>query len=245
MTVKPQLIVQDFAGAHNADPKATASRLLRNGSYKRQRVITILPAVAPIPPKVYLSHCSLGYPPNNGVLRILAEGMEVGEAYTNAIEGVLNHPDLKDWEFILTIEADNTPPADGVVQLIEDMEQHPEYAAIGGLYFTKGPGGCAQIWGDPADPVLNFRPQVPRENAVQECCGLGNGFTLFRTAMFKDDRLRRPWFKTQKGADGYATQDLYFWGDARKYGHRAAVDTRVKVGHYDYAGTYGPPDMMW
>jgi hypothetical protein len=34
--------------------------------------------------------------------------------------------------------------------------------------------------------------------------------------------------------------DLYFWGDARKHGYRCAVDTCVRVGHYDIAG-----DMMW
>ena len=44
------------------------------------------------------------------------------------------------------------------------MEDHPEFAAIGGLYFTKGPGGCSQIWGDIKDPILNFRPQVPDPN---------------------------------------------------------------------------------
>jgi len=28
----------------------------------------------------------------------------------------------------------------------------------------------------------------------------GQGFTMFRLAMFKDERLRKPWFKTQKEA---------------------------------------------
>ena len=245
MGAKPQLVVQDFRGSHNADPSATSARLLRNGSYKRQRVVVITPAIAPIPPKVYLSHCSIGFPPNNGVVRIMAEGMEVGEAYSNAIENVLAHPEMRNWEFILTVETDNTPPFDGVCQLVEDMEEHPELAAIGGLYFTKGPGGVAQIWGDPADPVLNFRPQVPAPDTVQECCGLGQGFTLFRVSMFRDERLRRPWFKTARGAEGFATQDLYAWTDFRKYGYRCAVDTRVKVGHYDYEGKFGPADMTW
>ena len=39
---------------------------------------------------------------------------------------------------------------------------------------------------------------------------------------------------------GIGTQDLYFWGDARKYGYRCAIDCNVKVGHYDYIN-----DMMW
>jgi hypothetical protein len=241
----PQFIVQDFGGSHSGDLQATRSRLVKGGSYKRQRIVLIMPAVVPIQPKVYLSHCSLGFPPNNGVFRILGEGMEVGDAYSNALLGVLSHPELSTWEYVLTLEADNTPPSDGVVALVEDLEQHPELAAIGGLYFTKGPGGCAQIWGSIQDPIPNFRPQVPVPDSVQECCGLGMGFTLFRLSMFKDERLRRPWFKTLSGKSGYSTQDLYFWSDARKFGYRCAVDTRVRVGHLDAEGKFGPAGHIW
>lgn len=242
-----QITIQDFQGSHNADPDGTRARLLRGGSYKRQRVVLVIPAISPIAPKVYLSHCNLFFPPNNGVIRVLAEGFEVGDAYSTAITNVLNHPDLSQWEYLLCIEADNAPPPDGVIRLVEDLEEHPEYAAVGGLYFCKGPGACAQVWGDPGDPVLNFRPQVPIPETVQECCGLGQGFTLFRLTVFKDARLRRPWFKTLdgRGGTGIGTQDLYFWGDARKHGYRCAVDTRVKVGHYDFEGKFGQPDMMW
>lgn len=235
-----QLIIQDFAGFHNNDP-GTGARLMKGASWKRQRIIVIIPAGDAIPAKVYLSHLNLGFPPNNGVMRILAQGQEVGEAYTNAIESILAHPELSQWEYILTIEHDNMAPADGVIKLLEQMEAHPEYSCIGGLYFTKGYGGVAQIWGDPSDPVTNFRPLPPDPNGgLVECCGTGQGFNLFRLSMFKDERLRRPWFKTLKGKDGFATQDLYFWGDARKYGYRCAIDCSVKVGHYDAAA-----DFVW
>jgi hypothetical protein len=59
------------------------------------------------------------------------------------------------------------------------------------------------------------------------------GFNLFRLSMFKDPKLRKPWFKTLQGSEGFATQDLYFWGDARKHGYRCAIDCSVKVGHLD------------
>jgi hypothetical protein len=71
------------------------------------------------------------------------------------------------------------------------------------------------------------------------------GFNLFRLDMFKDDKLRKPWFKTQADAGGIATQDLYFWADAFKHGHKAAIDCSVKVGHYDYEGKFGQPDTIW
>ncbi|MGH7274109.1 MAG: hypothetical protein ACREIQ_06625, partial [Nitrospiria bacterium] len=233
--MKSELIVQDFQGVHNSNKEITGARLLKGGSWKRQRIAVILPADTLIPAKVALSHWNLAFPPNNGVIRILAQGMEVGHAYSSAIEGILGHPELSTWEYILTLEHDNMPPADGVLKLLEQMEAHPELSAIGGLYFTKGEGGVAQIWGDPKDSMINFRPQVPDlAGGLVECCGVAMGFTLFRISMFKDARLRKPWFLTQKEG-GIATQDLYFWGDARKFGYRCGIDCSVKVGHYEHA----------
>jgi hypothetical protein len=247
MGAKPQLVT-DLSGLHNQDLEKTRSRILKGGSWKKQRTIMLIPAADLVPAKCTLSWMNLAFPPNNGVIRWLALGMEVGEAYSTAIEQILGHPDLKDWEFLLCCEHDNCPPGDGVIRLIERMEQHPEYSALGGAYFTKGEGGAFQAWGDPRDATPNFRPQPPDPNGgLVECCGLGQGFTLFRLSMFKDDRLRKPWFKTLNGKDGIgmATQDLYFWGDARKYGYRCAVDCSVRVGHYDLKGDFGPPDTMW
>jgi hypothetical protein len=230
----PQLVGLS-PGVHNENLDTAAARIMASGAWKRQRVVVILPAAAQMPSKAALALWNLYFPPNNGVVRILAQGMEVGEAYSQAIEQVLANPDLRDWEYLLTVEHDNIPPPDGVVRLIETMEANPEYSCVGGLYFTKGPEGVPQIWGDPTDPVLNYRPQVPRPGQVQECCGTGMGFNLWRLPMFKDDRLKRPWFKTLCSAtEGLGTQDLAFWSDARKHGYRCAIDNRVLVGHYDH-----------
>lgn len=243
--MKPQLILQDMGGAHNADLEKTTARILQGATWKKQRIVVLIPAADTIPAKVALSHWNLQWPPNQGVSRMLAQGMEVGDAYSSAIELVLSHPEMSKWEYILTIEHDNCPPWDGVTRLLARMEAHREFACIGGLYFTKGPEGVAQIWGDIKDPILNFRPQPPDPNGgLVECYGTGMGFNLFRLAMFKDPKLRRPWFKTQTEG-GCSTQDLYFWSDARKYGYRCAIDCSVKVGHYDLEGKFGLPDTMY
>lgn len=235
--MKPQLVE---AGFHNADlPKSTA-RIIQGASWKKSRTIMLIPAGESIPTKVYLTHCSLIFPPNQPAHRMAAIGMEVGEAYSNSIEQILSHPELSKWEYLLTVEHDNGPPQDGLLKLIARMEEHPEFACIGGLYWTKGEGGVPQIWGDPKDPQLNFRPQPPVPGELVECCGTGMGFNLWRLKMFKDERLRRPWFKTVAGKEGLGTQDLFFWGDARKYGYRCAVDCGCLVGHYDAAG-----DQWW
>lgn len=231
---KPEIVMLG-GGQHNETIEASHQRILEGASWKRNRIIVLVPSSAKIDAKVYLSHMGVIFPPNNPVFRMLCLGMEVGDAYSTAIENILAHPELSEWEYILTMEHDNTPPADGVLKLIESMDAHPEYACIGGLYWTKGEGGVPQIWGDPGDPVLNFRPQPPRPGELQECCGTGMGFNLWRLSMFKDPKLRKPWFKTQAGIEGVGTQDLYAWSDFRKHGYRCAIDNRVLVGHYDAA----------
>lgn len=235
------IITQTEVGRHNADLGVSAGRIIEGGSWKPQRTIVLVPSAATIPAKVALSHWNLIFPPNNGVYRMLCLGMEVGEAYSAAIDAILGHPELSKWEYVLTVEHDNMPPPDGVLKLLADMEQHPEFACIGGLYWTKGEGGCPQIWGDPRDPVLNFRPQPPpaKPEGLVECCGTGMGFNLFRLAMFRElaeKKHPRPWFKTT----GASTQDLYFWGQVRKYGFRCAIDCSVLVGHHDHA-----QDITW
>lgn len=250
---KPELIVQDFGGVNNKDLCRTSARLLKGNSWKRQGIVVILPAASLVPAKCVLSWMNLAYPPNNGVVRILAQGMEVGDAYSSAIEQVLAHQELSAYPYVLTLEQDNSPPPDGVIRLLQDMEEHPEFACIGGLYYTKGqsyigtpngpqspdqfePCGVAQLWGDVNDPITNFRPQVPVPNTIQEVCGTGMGFNIFRMSMFKDKRIPRPLFKTKTGlnGDGIGTQDLVFWTEARKLGYRCAIDTRIAVGHYDH-----------
>lgn len=245
LKIKPQLVVQG-TGRHSEDIGGTAARLVRGGSWKNQRIVVMMPSAESIPAKVVLSWLGLAFPPNNGVHRMLMLGQEVGDAYTNAFEVVMSHPDLSKWEYALTLEHDNAPPCDGVLRLVERMEAHPELDAIGGLYFTKGPGGCAQIWGDPKNPMLNFMPQPPDpKGGLVECRGLGMGFTLFRLSMFRDEKLSKPWFKTQADRNGIASQDLYFWQMAQRAGHRCAVDCSVLVGHYDMDGRFGEPDVMW
>lgn len=233
--------VGDTIGRHNIDLGKSRSRILEGATWKKQRIVVIIPAGPLIPAPVALALWNLVFPPNQPVFRYLALGLEVGDAYSQAITEILAHPELSTWEYILTVEHDNLPPADGVVKLITRLEQHKELACIGGLYWTKGEAGVPQIWGDPKDPILNYRPQppapmdAPYAQQLVECCGTGMGFNLWRVSMFKDEKLRKPWFKTTATAQGASTQDLYAWTDFRKYGYRCAVDCDVKVGHLDQA----------
>ena len=244
--MQPQVIhsnspSEEMVGLHNADlPKASA-KIIEGSTWKKMRTVIIMPSDDMIHSKVAMSWASLMMPPNQSAHRILALGCEVGDAYSRAIADVLAHPDLSQWEYILTCEADNILPPDGLVKLQKQMDKHPEFAAISGLYFMKSFEPMAHIWGRPdLDPVVNFRPCPPVPDQLIETYGTSMGMTLFRMSIFKDERIPRPWFKTLNGDDGrgIGTQDLSFWGEARKYGYRCAVDCSVKVGHIDYDGRF-------
>ena len=233
-------IITLHPGFHNADIHATNDRLTREGSWKKQRIVYVIPGGEKIPAEVYLSHRGLIFPPNQAMTPVYIKNAEVGQAFQTAIDVILQSPELRNWEYILTIEHDNIPPQNGVLKLIEAMEKHPEYAAISGLYFTKGEGGASQIWGDIKDPVQNYRPQPPVAGQVIECWGLGMGFCLYRMDMFREleaKKVPKPWFRTvgcKPDDNGVGTQDLYFWGNiAKPNGFRCAVDCNTLVGHFD------------
>ena len=225
------------SGLHNGDIQLSLNRLTKDSIYKDLSTIVIIPALNQVSTKAASSWWNLMFPPNQKVVKLFTQNMEVGEAYSQTIEQVLAHPDLSKFKYILTIEADNVVPPDGLVKLLAQMETHSEFACIGGLYWTKGYGGVPQIWGDIKDPVLNFKPMPPIPGQLVECCGTGMGFNVFRIEMFRDTRLRKPWFKTTASTtEGCYSQDLYAWSDLRKNGYRCAIDCSVLVGHVDGEG---------
>src|SRR5215468_6507700 len=128
-----QILAFDIAGKNNERLELSASRIMQGATWKKQRIVVLLPASDTISTKVALSHWCIIFPPNQPVHRMLCLGMEVGEAYSSGVEAVLGHPELSQWEFLLTLEHDNMPPQDGVLILIEAMEKHPEFAAVSGL----------------------------------------------------------------------------------------------------------------
>lgn len=247
MAQQPQIIIPE-GGFHNAGLEDSRNRLIRGSSYRDLSTICIIPTRGSISARVVQSWFSLMTPMNQKFIRMFLTGMEVGDAYAQAVEFIANHPDLSQWKYVLTLEEDNMPPPDGLLRLYEAIEgkvTKTKYDAVGGLYWTKGPEGQPMIYGNPSEMPTNFTPQLPLQETVQPCRGLGMGFTLFRISMLKDGRMTRPLFKTEQsyipGVGGRAyTQDLYFFEKASGWGYTFACDTRVKVGHYDPV-----EDMVW
>ncbi len=234
MNNKPKLTIDDYKGYHNNKPNDI---IIKGNSYKDLSTICIVPTRGVISAKVVQNWMALMSPMNSKFVRLFVEGMEVGEAYSTAIENILANPELSKWKYILTLEEDNCPPPDGLLKLYENMDK---YDCIGGLYWTKGVEGKPMCYGDPNVPGLNFTPFMPAPDQIVRANGLGMGFNLFKMEMFKDPRMPRPFFKTVQsytpgvGAQCY-TQDLKFFEEAGKLGYKFACDARVKVGHWDQA----------
>jgi hypothetical protein len=242
MTNKPQILVPDNAGIHNASDYAT--RLKKEKTYRDLSTIIVCPTRGLIPARIVQSWQGLIRPMNQKVLGpIFMEGMEVGEAYNQVIKMVLENPELNTFKFLLTLEEDNAPPAEGLMKLYESID---DYDAVGGLYWTKGEAGQPMCYGDPKVMPLSFMPQIPHPDTITPCNGLGMGFTLFRIEMLRDKRFEYGnWFKTvqeitPQGGVQMMTQDLWFFMKAREMGYKFACDARVRVGHYDTAN-----QIMW
>ena len=227
-------------GRNNENLELARGRLIRGDSYKDLSTICIIPTRGVIPVRVVQSWLGLASPMNQKFTRIFIEKMEVGDAYNAGIETILAHPDLSKWKYVLTLEEDNCPPPDGLLKIYEGMKH---FDAVGGLYWVKGENGQPMIYGDPGKMPKDFVPQLPIPDRIQECNGLGMGFTLFKLDMFK--KMPKPWFKTlQDYTPGQGmracTQDLYFFQEAAKHGYRFASDNRIRVGHWDEAN-----QTMW
>ena len=237
--VKPQIVIQSYEGFHN---QVKYEENLKKNAYRDLSTVCIVPTRGSVTAKVVQSWMALMSPMNQKFARIFAIGMEVGAAYSSTIEQILQHPELSTWKYILTLEEDNCPPPDGLLKLYEHMDK---YDVIGGLYWTKGVDGKPMCYGRPDVFPVSFAPFMPDPDTITKCNGLGMGFTLFKTEIFKNKKLPKPFFETvqtynaAEGVKNY-TQDLKFFENAGKLGYRFACDSRVKVGHYDFAN-----DNMW
>lgn len=222
------IYIENYEGKLNTEARYEAWKEL--GLYRNLSTVWVTPTRGVMGTRVAFSWMNVMGGFNQPLCRMCVEGYEVGKAYNQALIQIFTSPALSKFKYMLTVEEDNTPPADGVLKLYQSIDK---YDAVGGLYWTKGEEGVPMIWGDPKEPYT-YVPQPPIKDTVQECNGLGMGFTLFRLDMFKDKGFEfGNWFKTVTEIGQVMTQDLYFFKRATELGYKFACDTRVKVGHFD------------
>jgi hypothetical protein len=219
-------------GAHNNDPEAS-TRILNMGTYRDLSTVWVTPSKdGKLDMQImFQSWLPMLTPLNQKVMRLGIANAEVGQAYEAAVEMILRDP--IPWKYMLTLEHDNLPPRDGLLKLYEAITTS-DYDVVGGLYWLKGEMGAPMIYGNPDIPG-DFAPQAPVPNTLQRTNGLGMGFNLFRVDMFR--KIPQPWFIAGEGIphDELASQDLFFFQKAAKYGFKFACATGIKIGHMDFA----------
>lgn len=212
-------------------------------SYKDCSTVIVIPSRGMIPVKVVQAIQALIGPMNQKRAMLYATGDEVGVAYNNMIQSILDNPELRTWKYVMTLEDDNLPPADAHIRLLETIEQG-NYDGVSGIYFTKGEITRPMAYGDPEElkrtGVLDFKPRDIREalsrGQIMEVNGIAMGCSLYRMELFRE--IPKPWFVSVadvvpgKGVQCF-TQDLFFCQNAKAKGKRFAVDMRVRVGHLD------------
>jgi hypothetical protein len=231
--MEPRIITDNTVGKRNEELEKSIERVEKSGMYRDLSTIIICPTRGMFPTRVVQSWMKMMKPINQVVAGpIFAESMKVDVAYNALIKYILSNPYLSTFKYILTIEEDNLPPADGLLKLYENIDK---YDVVSGLYWSKADDGFPMLFGDPSTGVFDAKPLVPKYGEVQPACGLGMGFNLFRLDMFRE--MKEPWFETvqEVTSEGTVTltQDFFFYRKAWEKGYKVACDNRILVGHYD------------
>lgn len=239
MVNEPELIIASHIGRHNADPEKSFARLQQANSYRELSTVCIIPNSGLIAAKVAERWLQQISQMNQKFVRLMMIGLEKNYGYNTSIENILATPGLANFKYVLTMEENVLPPVDGLPKLFESMEK---YDVVGGLCWTPGIEGKPMIYGYPGSS--SFIPVAPHPETVQECLGLGTGFTLFKLAIFRDPRVAKPWFRSSPKREGLKPvadlPDFTFFDTLHKLGYKTACDTRVKIGTYDLV-----TDMVW
>jgi len=226
-----KIFIENYEGKNNAPERYQEWNRL--GLYRNLATVLVCPTRGTCFTRVAFSWMNLMGGFNAPLAKMCIEGYEVGEAYNQALIQILSNPQLAKFQYLLTLEEDNTVSPDSLIKLYQSIEK---FDVVSALYWLKGPDGCPQIWGDPKEP-FTYVPQPVGTERLQECNGTGMGFTLFRMDMFRNPGFEfGKWFKTQSEGGIATTQDLYFARKAKELGYKFAVDTHCKVGHVDAEG---------
>jgi hypothetical protein len=232
---------ETYKGRHNQDLDSSISRLKKLNSYKELSTICIVPTNGLIPAKIAENWLNQTSQMNQKFVRLMMIGMEKYYAFNNCIENILQTPKLNEFKYILTLEEDTIIPPDGLHKLFESMDN---YDVVGGLAFTKGIEGKPMVYGNPRGFFETMTKTSVFPETIQECRGIGTSYTMFKLDIFKNEKLKKPWFrsspKLKLGETKNEEIDTDFYNELSKLGYKVACDTRVRLGKYDIA-----TDTIW
>lgn len=214
------------------------------GSHQRCHIMVTVLSLGMVPIEWCVAFGRMQMPINGQVFSHFIKGMEVGEARNMAVKHIMDMPkkDRPRWLFFLG--DDMLPPWDGFVRLYEEAE-HNKWDCLTGLYFWKGEPPTPLTWRD--DHIGRLIPG--RDFNVGDIIWVdltGLDFTLIRTDLL--EKMEPPWFKTgpslrssvPNAVKDYSkegivqhTEDVWFYGKAKRLGAKIGVHTGVRVSHID------------
>lgn len=156
------------------------------------------------------------------------------QGLTRSINQCLKHTDRsgEPVEFIFTADYDTFATPDDAKEMIRLAIENPQYDCIVPIQARRGP--FAEILAAGSSPVDWSQGLFPINKGHF-------GLTLFRRRVF--ERMRKPWFlnhadKDGEWEDGRMDADIHFWHTFNDCGLRAALATRVIIGHGDEVVSY-------
>lgn len=230
-------------------PKETKTEDIEIGSHQRCHIMVTVLTLGMVPIEWWVASSRMQFPINGQVLSNVIKGFEVGDARNLAVEHVLQIPKSHRPRWMFFFGDDMLPPWDGFVKLYEIAEKQ-KWDCLTGLYYWKGEPPTPLTWRN--DHIGRL---IPNEHfAVGDVIDVdltGLDFTLIRTDLLEKMRSEYgpPYFKTgpskrsslpssvekftlKEGIVAH-TEDVWFYGRARKLGATIGVHSGVRVSHYD------------
>jgi predicted SAM-dependent methyltransferase len=176
----------------------------------------------------------IGAPMNTNLVLLRTKGQQVADARNYFVDQALK---LKA-KYLFFMDEDVAPPPYSLRELMFQLEHHPDWGVIGGIYALK----CER----PEPLVFRGRGTGPfwkwRVGEVFECTGIGMGCTLIRTDVFRD-LGDPPWFQTVQDLDAQLdniqkgtvwTEDLWFCNElTTKTKWKIIAHGQIICPHYD------------
>jgi predicted SAM-dependent methyltransferase len=150
-------------------------------------------------------------------------------------------------EIILTMDYDTVFSDEQLQDLIYTVRSYPEFAVIAPLQVSRSHQSIMMTIKDADGNIKpNHDATAWYDNDVMPVDTAHFGLTAIRVDALKS--LPHPWFlgvPAQNGTwgDGRIDDDIYFWSALKKAGHKAALATRVPIGHMELMVRWPGEDM--
>jgi len=156
--------------------------------------------------------------------------MQIGGYKPASMNNIVKEAIAEGFDYYMSIDCDMIFPPDGITRLLDGDKD-----IIGANYSVRGNA----VKGNPREAVVKMASKEGKliSTTVQSlpkhlfrCFSLGNGFTLYKTSIFK--KIDEPWFEARVDDDGnFSTEDVHFMAKANKAGIKVWCNPKIHMGH--------------